>query len=313
MSVPPRMKKQRIDVKLYMELLDARKFDQLINYLDSIKDDNENNWNYHHQYGFVFRIMGKYDDALIYYHKALNIFNAINKQWDEGLDDSKTNKEDLTMINHNLGIAYQLNEDFVNSVKYLNESIEADEYNISSYSSLGLTYRKMEKYVDAQSVYLQGKDKLFGNILKKIENKPIGKNSEIINYSFDEDQIWVETSTRALMELSRLDKIESVYMPGGQVAKNYYQEKNDAGILFKDAEENDKKVRWVLPSYFDYMYLSLKSDLIYTSLLNNLGVINLLLGERDEAKAIFKESIEFIPHGVDYKDPYINLDYSNNS
>ena len=61
------------------------------------------------------------------------------------------------------------------------------------------------------------------------------------------------------------------------------------------------------------MYLSLKSDLTYAMLLNNLGTIKLSLGEQDEAKAIFKESIEFIPHGVDYKDPYINLDYSNNS
>ena len=51
MSVPPWMKKQRIDAKLYQELLDARKFDQLINYLDSIKDDDENNWNYHHHSG----------------------------------------------------------------------------------------------------------------------------------------------------------------------------------------------------------------------------------------------------------------------
>ena len=55
------------------------------------------------------------------------------------------------------------------------------------------------------------------------------------------------------------------------------------------------------------MCRALSSNLFYSTLLNNLGVVKLELDLIENARNLFKESIAFIPKGIDYRSPYNNL------
>ena len=99
-----------------------------------------------------------------------------------------------------------------------------------------------------------------------------------------------------------------------EVDISFYEDKpfphpNDFGFRFYETEENNKKLRFVLPSYNDYMCRVLSSNLSFSILLNNLGVVKLELDLTEDAKNLFKESIAFIPKGIDYRDPYNHLNY----
>ena len=65
----------------------------------------------------------------------------------------------------------------------------------------------------------------------------------------------------------------------------------------------------MLPSYLDYMYMTLKSDLTYSLLLCNLGAVTIDIGDTNRAREIFEESLDLIPVGIDYKVPSFYLDY----
>ena len=53
----------------------------------------------------------------------------------------------------------------------------------------------------------------------------------------------------------------------------------------------------------------IKSTPSYAIISNNIGVCLMEIGDKDAALELFKESIEFIPDGYNYPDPYEHLEY----
>ncbi len=77
---------------------------------------------------------------------------------------------------------------------------------------------------------------------------------------------------------------------------------------YKDEIEDGKTIRYVLPYVFSKTHELLCSDPTYAIIKNNIGVCLMELGDIDAAREQYRESIEFIPDGYNYPDPFINLE-----
>jgi len=84
--------------------------------------------------------------------------------------------------------------------------------------------------------------------------------------------------------------------------------------LLKDREKfyreeiiEGKKILVLLPSAMEKTYQLLRLDPSYAIVMNNIGTSLIQLGEMDSAREKLKESIEFIPDGYEFSDPYENL------
>lgn len=82
----------------------------------------------------------------------------------------------------------------------------------------------------------------------------------------------------------------------------------DRERCFRDEIIDGKKTLVVLPYAMEKTHEMLRSDRMYAIIKNNIGVCLMELGDINSAKEQFQESIEFIPDGYDYPDPYRNLD-----
>ena len=65
--------------------------------------------------------------------------------------------------------------------------------------------------------------------------------------------------------------------------------------------------RKVMPSLFTEAEKYLCRDNVYSTTLNNMGVIYAEAGDVESARQCFEDSIKFTPEGTDYQNPKIRL------
>lgn len=106
------------------------------------------------------------------------------------------------------------------------------------------------------------------------------------------------TITQTIISKAANDGIKSVLFPTGETAIQFYKEAKESPCWI----DFDGK-RKVTPQYIELVRVKLSVDLLYSILVNNIGAAYREKNNRDEAKKWYKESIAFIPMGVDYPDP----------
>jgi len=94
----------------------------------------------------------------------------------------------------------------------------------------------------------------------------------------------------------------------GIVSAIYDEVHKDREKCFRDEIIDGEKTLIVLPYAMEKTHEMLKSDPIYAIVKNNIGVCLIELGDIISARQQFKESIEFIPDGSNYTDPYRYLE-----
>ncbi len=94
----------------------------------------------------------------------------------------------------------------------------------------------------------------------------------------------------------------------GIVSAATEQAHQDPEKCFTDQVIDGDKGRVINPYYFEKIHEILKSSPIYAVIKNNIGVCLIELEDINSAREQFQESIEFIPNGYDYPDPYMNLE-----
>ena len=82
----------------------------------------------------------------------------------------------------------------------------------------------------------------------------------------------------------------------------------DRKSCFRNETIDGKETLVVLPYAMEKTHEMLCSDPMYAITKNNIGVCLIELGDIKSAREQFNESIEFIPDGYDYPDPYRNLE-----
>jgi len=82
----------------------------------------------------------------------------------------------------------------------------------------------------------------------------------------------------------------------------------DKKKCFWEVNVDSEKALVFLPFAFEKTHEIVRSNPMYAIVKNNIGVCLVELGDIDGAKEQFRESIEFIPDGYNYPDPYKNLE-----
>lgn len=77
---------------------------------------------------------------------------------------------------------------------------------------------------------------------------------------------------------------------------------------FREEIMDGNKELVIQPYIFEKTHEMLRSEPSYSILKNNIGVCLMELGDINAAREQFTESIEFIPDGYEYPDPYRNLE-----
>ena len=77
---------------------------------------------------------------------------------------------------------------------------------------------------------------------------------------------------------------------------------------YRDGMRYGVKARKLLPPTFEKIRENLRSDPSYAIIKNNIGVCLMEIGHIESAREQFKESINTIPEGYNYPEPYKNLE-----
>ena len=116
------------------ELVNNQKYDEAIIHLNQFIKEDKKNWNAWHLLGQAYRYKGDLDNAIICHKNAYFL-----------------NKETPSILLA-LGIAHQINKNYIGSLNALKKAIKLDEYYTIAYNSLALTYKRMgdlDKSLDA--------------------------------------------------------------------------------------------------------------------------------------------------------------------
>jgi len=94
----------------------------------------------------------------------------------------------------------------------------------------------------------------------------------------------------------------------GIVASVIDEVHKDREKCYRDEVIDGQKTLVVLPYAAEKIHEILRSDLTYSIVKNNIGVCLIQLGDVNFAREQFMESIDCIPDGCNYTDPYRNLE-----
>lgn len=226
--------------------------------------------------------------------KVLLAFELIQSgHFQRGLDilvaESMRNPGDWT-IHYHIGMAWRMVGDFDKAIMHYNKALEHCPQNLAAghviYFGLGIAYQ-LKRNFDQAIIYLKKAHEMDKTSVPVL-------NSLGLTYKKKGDiPKALETYNQAIRTLMNniLEELKN----------SSYQVKEE----FIDGER--KKVAMLNSDIFDRVRKKLKENDLYCTLLNNIGVCYAESGRVNEARAAFLESIEFIPDGMKYDDPYIGL------
>lgn len=237
--------------------------------------------------GLLYRVGNDFKNAKIFLKKSIDF-----------------NPKDFN-ARYLLGIIYQLEGNFQKSVQLLNKAIEKNPYFYLAYNSLGLTFKKNQKHNVALKYYFLAQRVFFKKILKSL--KEYHEDPSQINFNFVNTQSsnWTEITIDVLKELTAEDGLKSFYMPTTDSIYKHLESKN----LSTDPWRDDETGRYVNFNVLGLVYNKLINDTFYCTICSNITTAFLEIGDYEEARNWVMESIDFIPEGYEYDDPYIALDF----
>lgn len=214
---------------------------------------------------------------------------------------NKKFKNNKQADDYELGIYQQASGDYKLAITTFSRLIDEDPAFTEAYNSLGLTFKKVKDFDNALKYYNHGIEAHFQNIFDVIKTNPLGEINN--SYIKSESKTWVDVATQIILKNSSRDGIKHIRLPNDESTIRLLRQNPIIGYAFYD----EKDIRYILPSYYSTIYEILKSDLLYSILLNNVGTLFAEIGDGKQAIVCFKESIEFIPKSISYDDPKMGL------
>lgn len=271
--------------------LNIKDYSAAKNYLESIADKVlVDDLDYLYHLAYVSRKLGDLEQAEAYCKKAL-----------------KKDKNSCN-INFELGLIYQLKDKHRKSIESFQKSLKNIPKNtsvihkIDILNSLALTHKKAGDFGGGLKYYNLALENLAQEIYKNIKRQPIESIDFTHAYS-SEDKGWVRLAFQIAVKNTAKEGIKNILAPDGETAVKLLQQNSLVGIAMYDKDDS----RYLLPAYFSAFFNTLKSDILYSNIVNNIGTLFAERGEIEEARKSYIESIEFIPQGVKYEDPFIGL------
>ncbi len=193
-------------------------------------------------------------------------------------------------IFYHLGFAWRIIGDFDKAISNYNKAIhlcpEGETANHMNYQGLGIVYQLKGEY-DVAIDYLERAYKLDKSSVQSL-------NSLGLTYK----KIGNIAKALELYELAAQTKMENIFEDLKKSGHNPFK---------NETSSENKRITFVNNDYINLVPVKLKDDMTYCILQNNIGTCYALLGKMEDAKNAFLESIEFIPVGMKYEEPYIGL------
>ena len=264
---------------------------------------------------FLDAIKSEYPDDLDYFYFLVHINRKLG-QLDQAEQIGRKiilKYPNSSQLNFELGIIYQIKGEYKKAIKHFQISSETKEdvsisQIVDTLNSLALTYKYDNDFDNALKYYNLALEKLAQGIYESIKKSPL-RGTDLsgmdFNYTGKEDEGWVRLAIQIAIKNAANDNIKQFRFPTGETAQKIVQDSPVIGVAIYDDKESN---RYLLPAYFSSFYISLKSNIYYANIVNNIGVIYSEINNIEEAKKCYLESIRFIPKDVEYKNPYLNLE-----
>src|SRR3989344_7329893 len=210
--------------------------------------------------------------------------------------------------NFEMGIIYQTTGEYKKAVLFLKKIVENPtedidwEKMVDTLNSLALTYKKTGDKVNALRYYNLALETLAQDIYEHIKGQPIREVE--MKYPDNNLEGWMRLAFQIAVKNAAKDGIETAMIPDGKTAKKILEQNPLMGFAIYDKDG----ARYLLPAYFASFSNALRSNILYSNIVNNIGTLFAETGEIEEAKKCFLEAIDFIPSGVKFDNPHIGLD-----
>jgi tetratricopeptide (TPR) repeat protein len=255
------------------QFINLKKYDEAIdNLVLSIKQDNQN-WSAWHLLGHCYKCTNDLENSVACQEKAY----FLNK------------KEPAILLA--LGIAHQLNQNFIEAIKAFEQAIRMDESYILGYNSLALTYKRMGNLDKSIQVYNDGFNALGKKFCLSLDNS---RNNRIYKHENISFTIWNKSITYGAIYLAAKLNFDSVLIPNGKQVEQEEKTEDHQGLYWIEKEMNDgKKAFEIFPNLFNTFRESLRGNRLFLTMVRDQGLIFEMLGKEEDAKANFTEADYF--------------------
>lgn len=185
-----------------------------------------------------------------------------------------------------VGQCYRFTNNFPESVKALNKAADLNPNEAQVFLALGIAYQLSEDYrqaVDSLEQAIQIEPQLFTAYNSiGLTYKMSGENHKALE--------WYSRAAECIVSA---------------VTDEVYKDKEKC---YRYEIVDGEKTCVILPYTLEKTHEMLCSDPMYAVIKNNMGVCFIELDDINAAQGQFRKSIEFIPEGYNYPEPYRNLE-----
>jgi len=280
---------QQEDHKQVTSFLKIGDYKSAVNFLEEIEEKAKDDSDYWYYHAHIARKMGDLKQAEFFCKKALEL-SPVSRN-----------------ANFEMGIIYQTTGEYKQAISFLKKLVEDSAQDvhwtdtIDTLNSLALTYKKARDRANALKYYNLALETLAQNIYEHIKGQPIREVEA--KYSGDNLEGWMRLAFQIAIKNAAKDGIETAMIPDGNTAKKIIEQNPYMGVAFYDKAG----ARYLLPAYFAAFSNALRSDILYSNIVNNIGTLFAETGETEEARKCFLEAIDFTPQGIKFDNPHINL------
>jgi len=264
-------------------------YQSALDFLAEIEEKAKDDSDYWYYSAHIARKMSDLKRADIFCKKALEL-----------LPDSRN-------ANFEMGIIYQATGEYKQAISFLKKLVENSPQDVhftdmvDTLNSLALTYKKAGNKANALKYYNLALETLAQDIYEHIKGQPIREVEA--KYPGDNLEGWMRLAFQIAVKNAAKDGIKTAMIPTGDTAKKILEENPYMGVAFYDKDG----ARYLLPAYFVAFSNALRSDILYSNIVNNIGTLFAETGETEEARKCFLEAINFTPQVMKFDNPYINL------
>ena len=268
------------------------------------------NGDYQSANSFLAEIKEESKDDSDYWYYSAHIARKVGdlKQAEKFCKKAVELSPDSRNANFEMGIIYQITGEYKKAILFLKKIIENPtkdigwEEMVDTLNSLALTYKKAGDKANTLKYYNLALETLAQDIYEHIKGQPIREVEA--KYPNNNLEGWMRLAFQIAVKNAARDGIETAMIPNGETAKNILEQNPLMGFAIYDKDG----ARYLLPAYFASFSNALRSNILYSNIVNNIGTLFAETGEVEEAKKCFLEAIDFIPSGVKFDNPHIGLD-----
>ena len=190
-----------------------------------------------------------------------------------------------------LGIAYQLNESYEESLASLRQAHAIKPDYVEAYISAAITLKRMGNLEKSAEIFDEA---AYALTLQNIHNQPNDYATRIYGSRPIQGGLWAGYLSKAMLLICAQEDIGAIRVPTSKTAELEYETRENAGLFWKDVGSGNGQItRILMPNLFDYVRESFISDRRYSHILGDKSLVLKSLGRFDEAEEHKNEALEF--------------------